>query len=242
MKKSIDLSIANPCKENYKDFKSAPLGGFCSSCEKEVVDFSKMSEEMIKNYFLQENANTCGRFRSDQLKSYPLPALEIGSKNNLWVKTAFGISIVGLLGTNNLGAAPQPNERLSIIRSLEIDSRPANKPATAQPDSLQSGTVVDIETKEAIPFVNVYLKGSNFGVTSDFDGQFTFPKKLHVGDTLIFQFIGYRKMELIIGSSHIDIDLNISLHPVDIIIMGEVQVNTPFRSKSSFWERLKNRF
>ena len=36
-----------------------------------------------------------------------------------------------------------------------------------------SGTILDSETQEAIPGVNVIVIGSNTGAASDFDGNFT---------------------------------------------------------------------
>ena len=39
------------------------------------------------------------------------------------------------------------------------------------------GKVIDADTKEPIPFTNIYFKGTTIGVTSDFDGNFSIETK-----------------------------------------------------------------
>ena len=55
-----------------------------------------------------------------------------------------------------------------------------------------SGKVFDAKTKEPLPFVNVILKGTNSGATSDFDGNFTINSKLP-GDSLVASYVGYKR-------------------------------------------------
>lgn len=53
------------------------------------------------------------------------------------------------------------------------------------------GIVKDVKTRQAIPFANVYIKGTTIGVTCDFEGKFelSFP---HTNKGIIgFSFIGY---------------------------------------------------
>ena len=52
------------------------------------------------------------------------------------------------------------------------------------------GHVKDADTQEPIPFTNVIFKGTNIGVTSDFDGNFSLETKTP-SDTLIASFVGY---------------------------------------------------
>ncbi len=43
-------------------------GAYCKACAKVVVDFSRMTDDEVKNYFIDHAAQkTCGRFRNDQL-------------------------------------------------------------------------------------------------------------------------------------------------------------------------------
>ena len=52
------------------------------------------------------------------------------------------------------------------------------------------GKVIDVQTNEAIPFVNIYFKGSSIGTISDFNGEFSL-ETLHATDSLTASSIGY---------------------------------------------------
>lgn len=63
------IQIKNPCDANWQEMTPAESGKFCGDCEKVVVDFSKMSDTEIKNYFVAyKDQKTCGRFLDSQLE------------------------------------------------------------------------------------------------------------------------------------------------------------------------------
>lgn len=53
------------------------------------------------------------------------------------------------------------------------------------------GVVVDSKTKQPLPGVNVIVKGTQMGTSTDFDGKFKL-SKLKNGDVLVVSFIGYK--------------------------------------------------
>lgn len=54
------------------------------------------------------------------------------------------------------------------------------------------GVVVDSETSEPLPFVNVSFKGTTIGVITDFNGKFFIETK-NPSDSLEFSYVGYEK-------------------------------------------------
>lgn len=60
-----------------------------------------------------------------------------------------------------------------------------------------SGKVFDAKTKEPLPFVNVILKGSTAGATSDFDGNY-YIKTSQKGDSIVASYIGYKRFSVAI--------------------------------------------
>lgn len=83
MKNQFSLEINRPCSEKFNQFATTELGGFCNSCEKEVIDFSKMTSQEVISYFKNNNTkNTCGQFKKQQLTTYPpkpqLKRIEVG--------------------------------------------------------------------------------------------------------------------------------------------------------------------
>lgn len=64
----MKISINEPCHENWEAMTPNQQGAFCGSCQKDVVDFSKMSIQGIKNFFSKPQGKVCGRFEETQLQ------------------------------------------------------------------------------------------------------------------------------------------------------------------------------
>ncbi|NBP67619.1 MAG: DUF3520 domain-containing protein [Cytophagia bacterium] len=80
-----------------------------------------------------------------------------------------------------------------------------------------SGLVTSAEDGSPLPGVNVVLKGTTTGTTTDFSGHYSI-KVPSSGGTLEFSFIGLQTQSVKIGSSN---TINVSL-PLDIIQLNEV--------------------
>jgi hypothetical protein len=68
MNTSFQLSVPDPCGENWDRMAPRGNGSFCTSCEKVVVDFTRMTDQEVMQY-MKANADrkVCGRFTEDQL-------------------------------------------------------------------------------------------------------------------------------------------------------------------------------
>jgi len=64
----MKIDIKEPCHENWEAMTPNQQGAFCGSCQKYVVDFSKMSIQGIKNFFSKSQGKVCGRFEETQLQ------------------------------------------------------------------------------------------------------------------------------------------------------------------------------
>jgi len=86
-------------------------------------------------------------------------------------------------------------------------------------DRTVSGKVTDAETGEALPGVNVLLKSSGQGVVTDIDGNY----KISVpsdGGTLVFTFIGMKRIEKAIGSqSVVDIQMSSDIQQLTEVVV-----------------------
>ncbi|WP_289024436.1 SusC/RagA family TonB-linked outer membrane protein [uncultured Salegentibacter sp.] len=84
-----------------------------------------------------------------------------------------------------------------------------------------TGIVLDSETNEPLPGVNVYLKGTAIGVITDFEGEFTL-KVPSENSTLVIQFLGYESQELSVeGRENFQISLQSTLSQLeDVVIVG----------------------
>ncbi|MCB0510385.1 MAG: carboxypeptidase-like regulatory domain-containing protein, partial [Bacteroidetes bacterium] len=75
-----------------------------------------------------------------------------------------------------------------------------------------SGLVIDKETKEALPFVNISALPSNEGVSTDFEGKFTL-KTTKTVNVLSFSYLGYESYTYKLTKSS-EKNLLIELNPV----------------------------
>lgn len=91
-------------------------------------------------------------------------------------------------------------------------------PLAAQ-DTMISGTVVD-DTGASLPGVNILLKGSTTGATTDVDGKYSL--RVPAGSTLVFSFIGYVTKEVQVGNqTTIDITLQTDVTTLsELVVVG----------------------
>lgn len=84
-----------------------------------------------------------------------------------------------------------------------------------------SGTVKDAATGDGLPGVNILIKGSNTGVSTDFDGNYSIEVSNDAA-TLEFTFLGFKRKSVVVGSQTvIDILLEEDASQLDeIIVVG----------------------
>ena len=240
MNPKFNLNVAKPCSETFDSFTPTKQGGFCSACQKEVIDFTQMNEREILEFFKNKQGNTCGRFLEPQLKIYE----EFIPKKRIWNLNMFGVglisfSLISLL--SNQSSYAQFPKTSATFQEVKEQSTLKNTSGNNLEITI-SGTVVD-EDNYPIPGVSVVLKNTTFGNITDANGKFTFQKPLKEGDILVFTFIGYKTIEYSVSKNtptnqHIEIILKEDLCE----LMGEVSVEQIYESKPSFWQKVKRLF
>jgi len=241
MKNQISLDIKKPCSENWESFTSTSDGGFCSSCSKTVIDFTKMNDDEILNFFNNQTKQTCGRFRSDQLKHYTY-SKPLNIRPGFSLLKAGLISLFVFLASRPSFAAPT-NERAKLEVVQSFDQQEKNRPVDL--DYLIKGVVKSKDDGQPMPGVNILVKGSTEGTISDANGQFVFPRRLKEGDVLIFSFIGFDTMEYVVrkdANETIELTMGLSYS----IMLGEVAVEQVYKPKQSgikrTWQKVKSLF
>jgi len=73
------------------------------------------------------------------------------------------------------------------------------------------GQILDKNTKQPLPFVNIAFKGTTIGTTSDFDGNY-FLETRTPSDSLFISFVGYKAQAFAIKEGHFQ-TLNVNLIP-----------------------------
>lgn len=92
------------------------------------------------------------------------------------------------------------------------------RPAHADPQVMISGTVTGSDNNDPIPGVNILIKGTTIGTTTDASGRYALSAEK--GAVLSFSFVGYESREVTVGDVT---EINVSLVP-DLKMLGEVVV------------------
>ncbi|CAM1359215.1 TonB-dependent receptor [Tenacibaculum soleae] len=97
--------------------------------------------------------------------------------------------------------------------------------AYSQNKGTVSGTVTDKEmNNEALPFANVFIKGTSIGATTDFDGKYTL--SVPTGNqTIVFSFVGYQTIEKqIIVKTNETLKVNQALGANEGVALDEIEI------------------
>ncbi|MES2410084.1 MAG: carboxypeptidase-like regulatory domain-containing protein [Bacteroidota bacterium] len=217
----VNISIPQPCHENWEAMTSVEKGKFCNSCQKKVFDFTKASDREIVNAF-QQNQNLCGRFLNTQLDR---DLVKPEKKNSLWLATT--TALISMVGLNEVTA----QEKVPVEQT---DQRALGKfmvtPKTTDQEIEVSGNVSDIGGP--LPGAYIAIKGSDVKIVCDFDGNFTLRVKKN--DILIITYVGYNTKEIQISDSNrIEIVLKESNITLGGMILGGIHAK-----KRTFFGRI----
>jgi len=86
----LKITIPTPCHEDWNKMTPDQTGRHCNTCAKSVVDFTNMSDEEVKYFFInkKEEERVCGRFKQTQLHRVviELPQSIFSIQMPLWKK------------------------------------------------------------------------------------------------------------------------------------------------------------
>ncbi|WP_223270719.1 carboxypeptidase-like regulatory domain-containing protein [Subsaximicrobium wynnwilliamsii] len=220
MKNLMSLNIKTACSEKFDHFTPTADGGFCGSCQKNVIDFTQMKSKDIAAHFENKSShNTCGRFYGAQL------AIHLQKRKQINVLAGIGMACLSIFSM----LSSQAQESIKSLRSSQ--KAPTGKETSQFQNYISvKGNVSEGDT--VLPGVNVVLEGTTKGTSTNFDGDFEFPDQLKVGDVLVFSYVGFASQKVIIENkdSASKIDLKIDMKMDSCIIMGKVAVKEVYKS------------
>jgi CarboxypepD_reg-like domain len=193
MNAKFQINIPSPCHEKWDEFTPTSSGGFCGSCQKNVIDFSTMSDSVLMAYFRdlpKQKNHLCGRFREDQLqKEY-----DVQSWFPTWTATDktmhFDIPVTAFASKPRRLSLPI-YQKLKMVRNITIAV--LTLVFTESAFGQVSGQVIDDEGTP-LPGVSIRIKGTTKGTASDNMGKYQL--QASQTDTLEFSFIGFEPINL----------------------------------------------
>ena len=218
MSKKVNISIPKPCHEDWGAMTPEEKGRFCSVCSKTVIDFTKASDKEIIEH-LNKDATACGRFVSSQLnRDLTVPKV----RSTYWILAT--VTLFSFLGIGSQTAYSQVKQD-TIQTDKKLNKNIIN--TTNNPITI-TGIVSD--DLGPIAGVNVVVKGTIRGTTTDFDGKFTI--KANDKEILILTYTGKKTIEIIISSKS---EYHVTMPDDVILLAGEViYVGFPGIKKRTF--------
>src|SRR5579871_104951 len=205
MQKNIQLQVARPCHENWTNMTDSDKGRFCLSCQKEVIDFTTMSDQQILAQISRASAGFCGRFNNEQLnrdiKEDKKPRLN-------WYKYLVHVTIPALIVTNKISAQDKGVKGDTIVCSPVKDTaqRMIGKVAvneTRSDSAFEIEGIVASSKGEAIPGASIMVKGDKYGTAADMNGKFKLNVKNKADQvTLRVSAIGFENKEIIVNKNN----------------------------------------
>ncbi len=186
-KKGLQIKIAEPCHENWAAMSPNEKGRFCDSCQKTVVDFTRMSDSAIFRFMETTTASVCGRMTNDQQNrtyhalatqsatpSFSLRALVLGTALSTF--SAIQAQAQGkIIAKGEMKAEPVPVEQVKLGEMSAISVTNTNRPL----DSLFTGSIIDYFMDQFVTGVSVTVydaDGNELSTTlSNESGEFQLP-------------------------------------------------------------------
>ncbi len=167
----LKLEIENPCTENWDQMMPDEKGRFCLSCTKQVVDFSKMTDQELIRFFKQNRATeVCG-----QLSAHQLNQELIEPPRRRWLLPYFlRVTLPAMLLINRAEAqqASLSGDTTVVRRVSETaDMKQLRLLAADSAPVLIRGKVVDHEGKP-VAFASIKVVGTEQYSLADSAGQF----------------------------------------------------------------------
>lgn len=210
----IQLSIPTPCHENWDKMSPEEKGKFCGSCQKTVMDFTRMSDRQLAEFFKKPVDNVCGRFYDDQLNRGI--DLSVTRKRIPWIRYFFQFTLPAFL--LSFKATAQGNVKVSTDSSYKmrlgmigiIDEKPRT-------EKIFNGQVVD-EYGEPLSHVTVSIREQSLApVMTDANGRFSLNIENLKKPVLIISAVGFEQKEWKVSGTSGKIVLN-------AMWMGEVVI------------------
>jgi hypothetical protein len=227
------IAIPEACTEKWEEMRPTGCGAFCSSCQKEVIDFTNKPYTEIAKIIHQSNGHLCGRLTPAQMQvEYEYQPLIIN--NNWFRKGLVGAGLTLLVAATQVSGQtvlPKTKTEKVELANTGIDLYKSNHVNEKPEKIIITGTIKNAENEPAIGAL-ITLKGNkSIGAAADFDGRFMLEiPGIAVGKNaeLTVQLLGYYSIDVSINPNMAlqNIDIKLELESKSLGYLGMIYFET----------------
>lgn len=219
MKKAITIRIPEPCHEGWEKMTPTEKGKFCKVCTKEVIDFTKKTDEDLVK-IVTDSKNICGRFKSTQLDR----EVKLERKSNINV-VSYAASL--LLPLSLLGTAASAN---SITTPSEKNYSSLGIGRFSSPSRAIVTITGNVSSSEGNPLNNVLITAQETGKTTYTDKDGNYSITTLDNQQLVFHLLGFQ--EITVQMKGTESKKNISMETLRLVtsVMGKI-ASVPYQNE-----------
>jgi hypothetical protein len=214
-----EVTIAEPCLQNWDEMEKGEGFNFCNACSKNVVDFSGYTNAEIINVLANGGSSVCGRLSETQLNQLNYHLAIVPTNNRNWMKylgvLAIGMSIFVM-------DAKAENLKTPIEISKSINNK-ANDQKPIVPKKIY-GYVIGADNKP-VAGIRLVIVNTRFFALTDKNGRYeiTLDDKFDVqNNQLVVDSIQYRAFITLNFSN--EKQNNLTLKKAEPMIMGKIMI------------------
>ncbi|MEO6539808.1 MAG: carboxypeptidase-like regulatory domain-containing protein [Ferruginibacter sp.] len=224
----LQLTIPEPCHENWQQMTATDKGRFCNACAKEVVDFSTMTDMQVLNYFSAlTHEKVCGRALPEQLNrtiSRPIVA-----KRKLFWYWNYIVMVFIFFTKGNTARAQggiKPITECSPVKANDTKGEIAAVNVGRKTKSLViSGNVTDTNGNP-VSFASIKIKNKHTSVYADANGAYSF--RVKPADILVISGLSFKTAEVPVKNQSVlnavlEFDDNQHLKEVIVTMWGAIR-------------------
>ena len=213
------LRIPEPCHEDWSQMTLSEQGRFCSSCEKEVIDFTQLTRKQIADK-VQSGGQLCGRYRKDQLDTTYFIPEEKSPFKHLGIAAAF-TSLLAL-------CEPVLGQENNSKSNTELITQENQITTVDTINNYIFSGIILAEDSLPLPGANIHLKDSSIGAIADFDGHFSISipsEYFKESRKLLITFLGYEDKEVLLSANmpkmNIILKEDPSMMELGVVVVGQ---------------------
>lgn len=199
----LQLSIPQPCHENWQHMTATEQGRFCNACAKEVIDFSMMTDTEVLNYFTSlTHEKVCGRALPTQLnRNITLP--KEPKKRLFWYWNYIVMFFMFFGKANSVKAQGQVYKTTQTVPvktndiTVEISTTPKVKKGKSR---VVTGKVSD-RNGNPVSFAAIKIKGTKLGLSADANGVYSI--KVNAATVLEISALSFNTIEVPVGNQNV---------------------------------------